>query len=74
MTRPDPIGGSPRVLYDHLILATGARHAYLGTTNGKRPAPGLKKIEDATELRRHILNRVSSLRRPRPTQQRAPAS
>src|SRR6185503_14267055 len=38
-----------------LILATGARHAYFGHDEWEAAAPGLKKIEDATELRRRIL-------------------
>ncbi len=41
--------------YDHLILATGARHAYFGHDEWESAAPGLKTIEDATELRRRIL-------------------
>jgi NADH dehydrogenase len=41
--------------YDHLILATGARHAYFGHDEWENAAPGLKKIEDATEIRRRIL-------------------
>jgi NADH dehydrogenase len=41
--------------YDYLILATGARHAYFGNDAWEPVAPGLKKIEDATELRRRIL-------------------
>jgi len=43
------------VPYDHLILATGARHAYFGHDEWETAAPGLKTIEDATELRRRIL-------------------
>ena len=43
------------VAYDFLILATGARHAYFGHDEWEQFAPGLKKIEDATELRRRIL-------------------
>ncbi len=41
--------------YDHLILATGARHAYFGHDEWENAAPGLKKIDDATEIRRRIL-------------------
>jgi NADH:ubiquinone reductase (H+-translocating) len=41
--------------YDHLILATGARHAYFGHDEWEPAAPGLKRIDDATELRRRIL-------------------
>ena len=41
--------------YDYLILATGARHAYFGHDEWERHAQGIKKIEDATALRRKIL-------------------
>ncbi|HXV23913.1 MAG TPA: FAD-dependent oxidoreductase, partial [Alphaproteobacteria bacterium] len=44
-----------RVSYDFLIVATGARHAYFGHDEWETFAPGLKKIDDATELRRRIL-------------------
>jgi NADH dehydrogenase len=44
-----------RVPYDNLILATGARHAYFGHDDWEPFAPGLKRIEDATEIRRRIL-------------------
>ncbi len=41
--------------YDYLVLATGAMHAYFGHDDWERVAPGLKKIDDATAIRRHIL-------------------
>jgi len=41
--------------YDTLIVATGARHAYFGHDDWAPLAPGLKTIEDATEIRRRIL-------------------
>src|SRR6516225_4740704 len=41
--------------YDTLVLATGARHAYIGHDEWEKFAPGLKTLEDATTLRRHIL-------------------
>ncbi|MBL8834413.1 MAG: NAD(P)/FAD-dependent oxidoreductase [Rhodospirillales bacterium] len=44
-----------RVGYDHLVLATGARHAYFGRDDWAPYAPGLKKIEDATAIRRRVL-------------------
>ncbi len=44
-----------RLGYDFLILATGARHSYFGRDEWETLAPGLKKIEDATEIRRRIL-------------------
>jgi NADH dehydrogenase len=46
-------GGS--VQYDYLILAAGATHAYFGHDEWAAIAPGLKTIEDATEMRRRIL-------------------
>jgi NADH dehydrogenase len=44
-----------RVPYDFLIIATGARHAYFGHEEWEPFAPGLKSVEDATAIRRHIL-------------------
>lgn len=41
--------------YDFLILATGAAHSYFGHEEWEAFAPGLKRIEDATEIRRRIL-------------------
>ncbi|HEU0223594.1 MAG TPA: NAD(P)/FAD-dependent oxidoreductase [Paracoccaceae bacterium] len=46
--------GSRRA-YDHLVLATGARHAYFGREEWEPHAPGLKKIDDATDIRRRVL-------------------
>jgi NADH:quinone reductase (non-electrogenic) len=47
--------GGRRMPYDYLVLATGARHAYFGHDDWEPFAPGLKRIEDATEIRRRIL-------------------
>ncbi|HEX7007086.1 MAG TPA: NAD(P)/FAD-dependent oxidoreductase [Alphaproteobacteria bacterium] len=47
--------GERRLPYDILVLATGARHAYFGHDDWERFAPGLKTIDDATEIRRRIL-------------------
>ncbi|HTO04292.1 MAG TPA: NAD(P)/FAD-dependent oxidoreductase, partial [Opitutus sp.] len=41
--------------YDYLIMAAGATHAYFGHEEWATLAPGLKSIEDATEMRRRIL-------------------
>jgi NADH dehydrogenase len=41
--------------YDYLVLAAGATHAYFGHDDWAQLAPGLKSLEDATELRRRIL-------------------
>ena len=47
--------GERRIPYDTLVVATGARHAYFGHDEWEPFAPGLKKIDDATEIRRRIL-------------------
>jgi NADH dehydrogenase len=41
--------------YDYLVLATGATHSYFGHEDWAEAAPGLKTIEDATEIRRRVL-------------------
>lgn len=41
--------------YDTLIVAAGARHSYFAHPEWERDAPGLKTIEDATEIRRRML-------------------
>ena len=43
------------VAYDFLVIATGATHAYFGHDEWAAFAPGLKRIEDATRIRRGIL-------------------
>ncbi|MFO7558216.1 MAG: NAD(P)/FAD-dependent oxidoreductase [Desulfobacterales bacterium] len=41
--------------YDYLIVACGARHVYFGNDTWEVHAPGLKTIEQATEIRRRVL-------------------
>lgn len=41
--------------YDSLIVATGATHSYFGRPEWEAQAPGLKTLEDATEMRRRML-------------------
>ena len=41
--------------YDYLIIATGSTHSYFGRDDWAKLAPGLKTIEDATEIRRRVL-------------------
>src|SRR5215210_5448855 len=41
--------------YDYLVMATGATHSYFGHDDWASCAPGLKRIEDATEIRRRML-------------------
>ena len=49
------LADGPAVPYDTLVIATGAQHAYFGHDEWEPFAPGLKTLEDATTLRRHIL-------------------
>jgi NADH:ubiquinone reductase (H+-translocating) len=46
---------SMSIPYDYLVLATGATHSYFGHDEWAEVAPGLKRIEDATRIRRRIL-------------------
>jgi NADH dehydrogenase len=41
--------------YDYLIIATGSTHSYFGHDEWAKLAPGLKTVEDATEIRRRVL-------------------
>lgn len=41
--------------YDYLIMACGAKHSYFGRPDWEDHAPGLKTLEQATEIRRRIL-------------------
>lgn len=41
--------------YDYLIVASGSHHAYFGHDDWEPFAPGLKTVEDATEIRRRFL-------------------
>lgn len=41
--------------FDYLILATGSTHSYFGHDDWAKIAPGLKTVEDATEMRRRIM-------------------
>jgi NADH dehydrogenase len=43
------------LIFDYLLVATGATHAYFGHDEWARYAPGLKTLDDALQLRRHLL-------------------
>jgi NADH dehydrogenase len=45
----------PTLAWDFLILACGAQHSYFGHPEWEPFAPGLKTLEQATEIRRRIL-------------------
>ena len=51
----DVVTSNRRIHFDYLVIATGARHAYFGHDRWEEFAPGLKKIDEATEIRRRIL-------------------
>ena len=58
--------------YDTLVLATGSHYNYFGHDQWIALAPGLKSIEDATEIRSRILNAFESAERePDPDARRA---
>ena len=44
-----------RLEYDYLVVATGSTHSYFGKNEWAALAPGLKTVEDATEIRRRVL-------------------
>ena len=41
--------------FDYLVVATGSTHSYFGHEEWQTIAPGLKSIDDATQIRRRIL-------------------
>ncbi len=49
------LAGGKEIPYDYLVLATGAAHSYFGKDQWGPYAPGLKRIEDATAIRRRLL-------------------
>lgn len=58
--------------YDFLIVASGATHHYFGHDDWAPLAPGLKSIEDATEIRRRFLLAFEAAEHePDPEQKRA---
>jgi NADH dehydrogenase len=60
------------VPYDDLILATGSTHHYFGNDQWAAVAPGLKTVEDATEIRRRVLLAFERAERePDPEKRRA---
>src|SRR5579883_1102520 len=44
-----------KLRFDHLVLATGSVYSYFGHTDWPRLAPGLKSVDDATDIRRRVL-------------------
>lgn len=48
--------GDVGVAYDYLVLACGAQHSYFGKDAWEEFAPGLKTLEQATEIRFRVLS------------------
>lgn len=46
--------GKP-IVYDFLVVATGATHSYFGHAEWETSAPGLKTVEDALTIRARVL-------------------
>jgi NADH dehydrogenase len=59
-----------QVEYDTLVVAAGARHSYFGHPEWETLAPGLKTIEDATEIRRRVLTAFEEAERTDHAEQR----
>jgi NADH dehydrogenase len=53
--RREVLADGLKLPYDHLVIATGATHSYFGQDAWALFAPGLKRVDDATLVRRHIL-------------------
>ncbi|MDX6711927.1 MAG: hypothetical protein QOH96_2943 [Blastocatellia bacterium] len=49
------LAGDDAINFDYLIVTAGARHSYFGHDQWEDHAPGLKTLEDATDIRRRIL-------------------
>jgi len=58
--------------YDTLIVATGATHSYFGHEEWAGVAPGLKTIEDATEIRSRIFAPFEAAEREQNARNRIP--
>jgi len=56
--------------FDYLIVACGARHSYFGRTDWEPFAPGLKNLEQATEIRRRVLSAYEEAERAPPSDDR----
>ena len=69
VTGIDPTGrvwtGQEAIPFDTLVVAAGADNSYFGHEHWRKLAPGLKSLEDATEIRRRILTAFEAAERAR---------
>ncbi len=56
--------------YDYLIMACGAKHSYFGKPQWEQHAPGLKTLEQATEIRRRVLTAFEDAERETDSEKR----
>jgi NADH dehydrogenase len=57
------LDGGDEIAYDYLVVATGAANNYFGNEAWAAHAPSLKTLEDAYEIRRHVLLAFESAER-----------
>ncbi len=55
VVRQVTLASGTKLPFDYLLLATGATHSYFAHPEWVEFAPGLKSLEDATEIRRRVL-------------------
>ena len=70
VTRQVMLSDGDKIDYDTLVLATGVRHSYFGKDEWAEAAPGLKTIEEATEIRRRIFLALEAAERATGLQER----
>jgi NADH dehydrogenase len=56
MANKQVLMGAERIPFDSLIVAAGAGNCYFGHPEWEQYAPGLKSVEEATEIRARVLN------------------
>jgi NADH dehydrogenase len=56
--------------FDYLIIACGATHSYFGHNEWEEYAPGLKTLEQATEIRRRVLTAFENAERAADAEER----
>jgi len=66
------LDGGEHLLYDHLILASGATHSYFGRDDWAKYAPGLKTLGDAFTIRRRVLTAFEQAERETDPDKREP--
>ena len=55
-TKKIVLAGNQSIPYNYLVIATGSQHHYFGNDHWEKFAPGLKTLEDATDIRSRILS------------------